>query len=343
MLAEKLLFPSQENTFVFETFALNKHEHEECVIVSYSGDSDTSNPIVRKANGIIFDKNTKKIICGCLSTPIEIDTNKLREIDLDNYIIQPLYEGTLLRRYFHNGQWKLATSRNTNAYKSYWSSKYSFGDLFEQNVDQSVLEKYSNTNNTYFFILHTVDNFLTNSTESNYCAYLGCVENNDPFVFHAYQLDLKYNYDNKESLLDDIISYSNDINNKFKGFLFIDKNGIENYKLENKLYSWKKSLTEGTTSSMHRYARNYYDINSIKLLMNLYPDDNYAQFEHDIIDLTHKLFNLYRAKFIYKKNNIKVDKSMKNCLYKLHSLYIKSKEPIVFQDAKQILLKNYNF
>ena len=66
---------------------------------------------------------------------------------LTQYHIYDAYEGCLLRLFNFNNKWFLSTHKKINAFRSKWSSKDSFGLMFqnalqyEYNVDDSFLLK----------------------------------------------------------------------------------------------------------------------------------------------------------------------------------------------------------
>lgn len=48
----------------------------------------------------------------------------------DAYTIQKSIEGTILKVFCYEGKWYLSTTKKLDAFKSRWSSKYSFGEMF---------------------------------------------------------------------------------------------------------------------------------------------------------------------------------------------------------------------
>jgi hypothetical protein len=72
--------------------------------------------------------------------------------------VQIAYEGFLVR-VFHYNKWFVSTNRRIDAFQSFWASRKTFGDFFEESVQKSLnmsLENFLNTLNTdmgYIFLV----------------------------------------------------------------------------------------------------------------------------------------------------------------------------------------------
>lgn len=78
---------------------------------------------------------------------------------LEDYVAYPSIEGTLLRVFFHD-TWNITTNRKLDAFKSYWSSHFSFGQLFVNNIftlyKETTMESFYHRldkSKIYFFLL----------------------------------------------------------------------------------------------------------------------------------------------------------------------------------------------
>ena len=116
-------------------------------------------------NGDIYNKKTNELICtsgrqhivvrskGCIHEKVS-ETN-------------PCFDGTLIRAFYFNDKWHLATRKKIDAFKSSWTQSQSFGELFEE-ISKAEVEylTYSlNQNFSYSFLLLSpkVTNVLFNS------------------------------------------------------------------------------------------------------------------------------------------------------------------------------------
>lgn len=190
-----------------------------------------SEDISKMANGIIFDKDCGKIICGTYKKLLTIDSDKLFarintsnadsdsninidkdtssvKFNINNYIISEMYDGTIIKVFYDGGKWNVSTNKYINAYRANWCSKISFGEYFDEiNLDYNSLnKKYSYT----YILIHPANRLI--------CKYyaraliLICVfdnenlieVNDDPMLFNLTEIDInKYIYaEYEENILD---------------------------------------------------------------------------------------------------------------------------------------------
>ncbi len=87
--------------------------------------------------GLITDHKENRVLEN-FSVPVEyVVPNQERE--LRSELIFPLMaysaeEGTLIRVYFFQDEWRISTSSRIDAYESFWASRQSFGSQFEEYV-----------------------------------------------------------------------------------------------------------------------------------------------------------------------------------------------------------------
>jgi hypothetical protein len=121
---------------------------EDLFILTKKTEKETPENI--EANGIIFEKNTKKIICTNQNNFEKIENKKIAEFP-ENSIFEYIEDGTVMRLYF-NKIWKTATSKCSDAKYSFWSSDTSFDEQFWEIFDKRDLSRLDKKN-TYIFIL----------------------------------------------------------------------------------------------------------------------------------------------------------------------------------------------
>lgn len=91
-----------------------------------------------KYKGIIFD-NHQKLVMTNFPVPEEIHLPGMQQ-ELASKAsfpmkVYPSTEGSLIRVFYHQNEWHLATSSRLDAYTSFWSSRESFGKQFETYVE----------------------------------------------------------------------------------------------------------------------------------------------------------------------------------------------------------------
>ena len=91
-----------------------------------------------------------------------------------NYTVQELYDGTLIKLFYYDGEWCTATNKCTDASRSRWLSERSYDELFRDiDIDYDSL----NTNHCYAFILLHPENRML-------CKY------NRPTIVHVGTFDI---------------------------------------------------------------------------------------------------------------------------------------------------------
>lgn len=105
-------------------------------------------------NTIVDDKN--KVVCYSGERVCDIkDIDEKKFEGIETFKVQKCISGVLIRLFFHNGVWNLATNRRINAYDAYWfGCNVSFGDLFDDvDINYTLFDpKY-----TYVFIMRHPD------------------------------------------------------------------------------------------------------------------------------------------------------------------------------------------
>ena len=101
---------------------------------------DFNDPFTKECRGVILSKPTEsqssmKIICYSMdklfdSSEFSLDELK-RRFEAADGITEELYDGSLVKLYFYNGVWTVATNRCIEARKARWANYRTFFDLFE--------------------------------------------------------------------------------------------------------------------------------------------------------------------------------------------------------------------
>lgn len=124
-------------------------------IFNYSILADFSDPIVREARGIIIDLRHMNIVCWPFTKFCNYNESYHDNIDWSTARIQDKIDGSLMKLYWYNNHWCIATNGTIDADKANVNgTNYTFGDLFRSamldvHLDLSILD----CHNTYMFEL----------------------------------------------------------------------------------------------------------------------------------------------------------------------------------------------
>jgi len=325
-------------------------------MLSFTETSDLDNPMIRECSGLIVEKFTNKILhysfqkCydsfdtfGSIEKSYnEGDTFNVANLDGDE-ILNHYFDGSMVKIYYHNDKWNISTSRHIDGSKNFWSSKMSFGVLFEEAVinTYSLLEynEFLDTLDTEWCYTYILQHPLNNTT----------LEISEAFVF-----------------------FINRVNTSMDGCLREEVPEIENFKVSNKtvksVIDNYNNLSISENYIVYKFDNDGNIVNRIKImspelkkireLKGNYPNIGLQYLEHisndekinelgcmfpskmDIFDSVEEkfcktvkqIFNLYVDNNIMKKNLI-VPKRFEKTLHQLHSQYKKKKETITVEDV----------
>lgn len=201
-------------------------EEDNLVLFKYSQiDSDFSNPIVKESRGIILEKDTWNIIAYAFNKFFNFGEIYADDIDWDSAIVTSKEDGSIIKVFYYNNKWRVATNGTINAYKAQLNSgKFkTFGELFDVAAENSGLD-YSLLDKKYTYIFELVSPY----------AQIVCPQN-ETKLFHigtrnnitGFEEEIDINIEKpklyKLSSLDDCISMVKTFDFTKEGFVVRDK------------------------------------------------------------------------------------------------------------------------
>jgi hypothetical protein len=267
--------------------------------------------------------------------------------------VQRLYDGTLIRVFFENGEVCIATNKCKDASKASWENVGSFKDIFEETAKTSGLNypSLSQTATHYFVLQHTLNRIVTPVTE-NKLVYLGSY-NNESSEKYFEQLGewtgLVVN-DSLDTDLEQIILDCWNSSWDFPGYMIRTTNG-KNIRIEAKNYTAVKDL-KGNMVSRGKNWRIVENVDPasyrlIQIIKNKQCDEFLIYFPeysikleqvwNDLQKLSQDIFQEYR--------NLRVLKTITECspkyktfITRAHSRYHQTHHPILVQDIWEMIM-----
>ena len=304
-------------------------KHGLCIIkMHYDKEYDIEmNPWMKYCRGAVIDINKHKVVC--IPPQKARQTNNLQKIMEEyneEYIYEPLFDGTMVNMFHHNDQWMISTRSNIGA-KNSWDGKQSFLNMFlEVNGDDWFNEL--NKNYCYSFVLHHLNNRNVSPIEQN---ALFLVEN----------YEIKEDQINKVPLheiemvnhvfpitKDMINSYNEDLFFSIKGFTI--KTNTERINWINPNFEYVKGLKMNHND---KYL-NYILLKQKRLLSQYliyFPEDRFLfdEYRGEFNTIKLKLYERYVSRFIRKEIETKdIEYPLKPLVYELHTHYKESGEKI---------------
>lgn len=299
-----------------------------------------------QCNGIILEKETNIVICGCQNKFVSINNvqenlEKYKENDIQ---VEYCEDGTMLRLYYYEDKWFVATSRCFDAKESFWISNKNYHDLFFE-IFSADLDTFSK-NKTYLFVLLHIDNRLVISHKNNKLIYLSNIDNKDNYeVFNAYSSwtdEDNEDINNFSKVTKCTPSMLSIIDNTKRGFIF--RISVDNTYIT-LLYNFdnfqKNKEIRGNNNRIHfRYLEVLTKKN--ELLQDF--DNNYPEYKFLFASIHHSLNGLItRIHKLYIKSHVKhhIRINENHLYYKtllhLHSIYKKQSQIITRDIVKDTL------
>lgn len=241
-------------------------------------------------------------------------------LDIENYTVYPSVEGTLMRVFHDHGKWYISTNRKLDAFKSYWSSHFSFGQLFVNNVlhlckdgkIETFFERLE-TSNVYFFLLKpTVESRIVCHIDTNRPSlyYLGSLEmskqaegcalamdgNTIPEVNRMTPLEL--------SNVDDVLEFVRNVNVwEYQGVILFHRTKNIQVKILNDYYKYLWSIRNNNPNLFLRYFEIRTNPKLLEDFFKLYPKFVTVadRFEYQIFEVSKHLHQAYVDRYIRKQ------------------------------------------
>lgn len=290
--------------------------------------------VVKQCRGIVFSGDS--IVMKAFPY-----TEELKEEDFETFQDQndlskcrfyPSYEGVLIRMFFYDGKWFMSTHRKLDAFKSKWSTKVSFGEMFvrclekeylqnsefKDKLDQlsstdlyiferfkSILEK---TKQYMFLMLNNAENRIVcvNDPSESQMYHVGTF---DSFTLNTVDSDCgiskpqEFLYENLDLTLQNVFIHSQTLDyKKYQGIIIFTPNNKQ-YKVFNKDYQYFFNIRGNEPSIKFRYLQIRCNSEYSDTIRRMYPEmcSSFDKYDTYIQTIARDIFNAYVERFMKKK------------------------------------------
>lgn len=146
----------------FKALYINVKYDGELAIFNYLTNADFSNPIVQEARGIIINLDTLDVVCFPFRKFGNYGESYVDEIDWDSARVQEKVDGSLIKVFYYNGYWHVASNGCISADEAKVNdgSGLSYGDLFDTATSNGVLD-YNRLDKDYTYMFELVSPITT--------------------------------------------------------------------------------------------------------------------------------------------------------------------------------------
>jgi hypothetical protein len=299
-----------------------------------------------ECNGLIFEKNTNKIVCMAQNKFNNAPDNMSETILDSKYRMEYCEDGTVIRLYNYSNQWITSTTRCIDARKSYWSSEKTFDDMFWTIFDNSGYTINDlDISYTYSFIVIHKENRIVVNHKYNNLIYINRINNNtkeEDFTNYFYNDNPKRCIRRTKQIESNTIIHS-----PLDDYYHPDKRGVIIKVYDINTNSWKlyqhdfnnyitvKDIRGNVPLIRMRYLELLNEPEKLELLERYYPEHTmvFAMIKHCMNNLYKEIHNLYFQSHI--KHNITVEESHKfyRTLRQLHGTFKKQGTIITLEEV----------
>jgi hypothetical protein len=323
---------------------------DDLMVYCYEECNDESNPRIKECRGIVTDHSGNIVLKTFGYTPeyscIDTYNSMFNDMfpDIKNYKIFDSQEGCLIRMFCHNEKWYITTHKKLDAYKSKWSSKESFGEMFENALyvyykensplqlrigsnltsPKDVLDKFKDSldkSRSYLFLVrNTIENRIVCAPPADYTLYYtgSFLKNGTDFNFVNVDIDTptEHKFDTVEQMMDYV---KNCDPYQLQGLMILTPNPI---KIINETYWDLFYLRNNEPSVKFRYLhiRTTSDVDRFR---QLYPEhkESFDKYEEILLGVARSIHECYIRRFI-RKEFCTVPQEQYTIVQQCHKYYI---------------------
>jgi hypothetical protein len=283
----------------------------------------------------------------------DTDIIKERIKNIEDWDIRYSLEGTLLRIFYYDNEWYITTHKKLNAFKSRWSCKDTFGEIFrkslyemfgnEADTDDVLADFYGELDKEIIYL------FLIRSNQENriVCQAHYTKKNEKIIYVGSFDKEFKFslNKENSENAgwlgrlcsplsppqfqsVDEVIEYINNINHfEHQGLIFFDKNSCDQFKIVNPAYHQLYLLRDNNPNLRFRYLEIRNDPEKVKQLYTLYPRsaDIFDEYEDILHKIARMIYHFYVNRYI-KNRYITLPREEYLIMKKCHEWYLSDRQ-----------------
>lgn len=304
--------------------------NEKLFLYNYTHCDNESESLIKECRGIIKTSDGKIIVQTFNYTDEYLDTDAAgihgRIQNIDEWHIRYSMEGTLIRVFYYDNEWYISTHKKLNAFKSRWSCRDTFGDIFrmglqevfgsecESDVLQEFLARLDKSKIYVFLLRSNHENRIV--CQAHYVGkreqivYVGFFTTPDfAFVLNngvtesSIVDDVGDGSNDAESWLralaapkatvpvttvDDLIALAGTVNPfEYQGLIMFHKQSRDHFKIVHHKYHDLSKLRDNNPNLRFRYLELRQDAEKIQQLYALYP--RFADMFDDYEDILHKI------------------------------------------------------
>lgn len=165
-----------------DPFNLHISAEDDLILLKYNQfDSDFTQKIVNECRGIILEKNTWNIVCHPFHKFYNFGETYAYNIRLDESYVFEKVDGSIIKVYYNNNEWCIATNGTIDAKNALSADAIPFDTLFFDVISKEDFKKVTDkfdVKNTYLFeLIHPMTRIVVDYGNKKELVFLGMIGN----------------------------------------------------------------------------------------------------------------------------------------------------------------------
>jgi hypothetical protein len=295
-------------------------EKDNLKLYCYKSCTDADTDDIKSQRSIVKDLDGNIIATSLPYTDEYIvdDDFKAPDLAVDDYTMFPSIEGTLIRVFHHDDTWHISTNRKLDAFKSYWSSHFSFGQLFVNNIftvyKETNIESFYHRlepSHVYFFVLRpTIESRIVCNVDASKPSlyFVGILEKGKKDGRLEMNADILKEIPRMESVqlkgIDEVVEYVRKLNFwDYQGIILFHKSINKQIKFIHSDYKKYWGIRNNNPNLFLRYFEIRQDPKMLEDFFKVYPKFIVIadKFELQIFEVSKYLHQAYVDRYIRKQ------------------------------------------
>lgn len=313
-------------------------------LYSYQSCSNDADAEIKKYRGVIKDLEDNVVALSLPYTDEYVYEENVDDIPIESvqkYRIHRSIEGTVIRVFWFQDKWYITTNRKLDAFKSFWSSHLSFGQLFvnqifsifQETTIESFLGRLDQENIYYFLLLPTTENRIVCKVDPTKPSlyFIGYLSKNNLDECLSFDEKVLEEIPRMEELAfetkDDLFNYVKNVNIwESQGVILFSREENKQIKVLNKEYKYFWSIRNNNPNLYLRYLEIRSDVKMLDDFFKLYPKfiQIADRIESHIFEISKYIHEAYLQRYI-QKNYLSLPKQEYMILKKAHEWHNQDK------------------
>jgi len=284
---------------------------------SYTNCTNESDEEIKKCRGQIRDREDGHIVCASFGYTDEYICNNMDNVKPEEWRWFYSVEGTMLRLFHFKEKWYLCTHRRLDAFKSRWSCRQTFGDIFIEYLHEiygdetdvmTYLTSRLDKGRVYFFMLKSnYQNRIVCHYRTRRLLLIGSYDTSlEVFVFHTSSED-------DDDMLSKIpgpqpFDETDDLENKIMAMNIYEYQGIIGFKKGRTIkvlhpdYKRLYDIRGNNPNLRFRYLEIRNEPDKVESLYTLYPrfSNIFDEYENILLSISQMIHKFYVKRYIHK-------------------------------------------